>query len=384
MGGVNLLISNGTCFYAPGKQASDNMIPCGNAASGTYNCCEEGDFCLESNICYNTNHSTTYMAGCTNEEFGSSNCPTKGNSDQPLLNLVQCEDTKSEGTVVWSACPGPSTRTKIGAPQACTCSDPDNGIMTATTQFVQVASLPTAIGETISFDKDHTPKAKGHTTVTSTAENGQQTTMTEATAASTADSSSSNSGSGGLSTGAKAGIGVGVAALAVGLMALAAFFFIWYRRKNSKGGPGGDGAANNPAAAHGPDHYQSPPPQYASPAYQYGGLPVSPMGEAPLATPGFAGFKSELPAEGVKPVLKSELPAEGEVRPAFQSELPAGDLDIATSQALDRNGTPSVLSVGAASPAPTGHASMVSDVSNDGQGRGPNGGNMAPIAELHG
>lgn len=311
------------------------------------------------------------MAGCTDEAFGASNCPTKGASDQQLLNLVQCADSANGESVVWSACPGPATRTKIGAPEACTCSDADDGILTATNSIPAIASLPTATGETISFKSGHTPSTKATSTVTSTAENGHLTTMTMATAASTAGSGGSSSSTGStLSTGAKAGIGVGAAALGVGLLALAAWFFTWYRRKHYKG-PGGGGAGYQPATAHAPDAYgQSPPPQYASPGYQYN-QPTPPMADAAAAySPGFAGFKSELPAEtGVKP--------------AFKSELPAGALDIATSQALDRNGTPSLMSV-AASPAPTGHASMVSDVSSEGHGRGPNGGNMAPIAELHG
>lgn len=55
MSAIDLLISNGTCFYAPGVKATDNIIPCGNSAGGAYQCCEEGDFCLEYNICYNAN-----------------------------------------------------------------------------------------------------------------------------------------------------------------------------------------------------------------------------------------------------------------------------------------------------------------------------------------
>lgn len=55
MSAVNVLISNGTCFYEVGKQSSDNIIPCGNVANGHYACCEEGDFCLEASVCYNQN-----------------------------------------------------------------------------------------------------------------------------------------------------------------------------------------------------------------------------------------------------------------------------------------------------------------------------------------
>ncbi|KUI73294.1 hypothetical protein VM1G_09035 [Cytospora mali] len=325
------------------------------------------------------------MAGCTDWNSASPNCPRKGTTDQQLLNLVQCADSESGGSVVWSACPGPATRSVIGAPQACSCSNTDDGILTATTSIPAIASLPTKIGETISFASGHTPSTKGSATATSTAQNGQVTTITIAVATSTSAADSSSSGT--LSTGAKAGIGVGAAALGVGLIALAAFIFTCYRRKHANSA---NRAGYQPTAAPGPEAYQSPPPQYASPGYPYN-QPVSPMQMA--ADPAYAGFKSELPGDSV---------VQGEVRPAHKSELPAGGLDVATSQALDRHGTPSLLSVAGASPAPTGHASMVSDISRapsvspsvqyspsdvDGQGqhgRGPSGGNMTPIAELHG
>lgn len=329
------------------------------------------------------------MAGCTDEEFTSPNCPRKGASEQQLLNLVQCEGSESGGSVVWSACPGPKTRTKIGAPEACSCTNSDSGILTATTSIPAIASLPTVIHEKIHFVSGHTPNAKGSATVTST-NDGQLTTMTMAvsTSSSTATGSSSNSDSGGLSTGAKAGIGVGAAALGVGLLALAAFMFTWYRRKHFKNA--GGGPSYQPAAAPGPEAYQSPPPQYASPGYPYN-QPVSPMGGTSMGLAGYTSFKSELPA----------APMQAETKPGFKSELPAGNLDVATSQALDRHGTPSLIS-GTGSLAPTGHASMVSDISrapsttplvqhspSDGIGPGqyerePSGGNMTPIAELHG
>lgn len=55
MSTINPLISNGTCYYGVGRKAASNIIPCGNAASGTQQCCQEGDFCLEYNVCFNAN-----------------------------------------------------------------------------------------------------------------------------------------------------------------------------------------------------------------------------------------------------------------------------------------------------------------------------------------
>lgn len=320
---------------------------------------------------------TTYMAGCTDEKFTSPHCPTQKKPDQQLLNIVQCADTESDGTVLWSSCPGPSTRTEIGAPDACTCTDTENGLFSATTSFPAIAILPTSIGETISFYSGHTPSTKGVATVTSTATNGQLTTMTMPIATSTSTSSPTPSAST-LSKGAKAGIGVGAAVGGTLLLVLAASLIISYRRKHSKF------PAYQPTAPPGPEAFQSPPPQYATPYYN---PLVSPMAAADTSAgyPGYAAYKSELPAVSIQ--LGSNT--------AFSSELPANEVDVT------RNGTPSLISV-ASSPAPTGHASMVSDISrapsappsvqyspSDASGlgpygRGPNGGNMPPIAELHG
>lgn len=336
-----------------------------------------------------TPETTTYMAGCTDETVQGPNCPHKNNSDQEFLGLVRCDGSENDkGEVPWSACPGATTKTELGAPSVCTCSDPQDAIITGPKTYSATVSLPTATGMSIHLENGYIPGSDGPYTFTTTASNGQATTITWGTAAATGGSGGSGSGSGTLSTGAKAGIGVGVAALGVGLLALGAWFFIWYRRKHSKG-RGGNGAAYQSTKAPAPDgDGQSPPPQYANSSHRYSNnnQPVSPMGDVSAAgyNSGYTGFKPELSAEGaVKAAVKSELPGDAEVRPAHQSELPAGALDIATSQALGRNGAPSVVSV-AASTAPTGHASMVSDVSSEGHGRGPNGSNMEPIAELHG
>ncbi|ROW03620.1 hypothetical protein VPNG_07178 [Cytospora leucostoma] len=196
-------------------------------------------------------------------------------------------------------------------------------------------------------------------------------------ATSTSTSSSTSSAST-LSKGAKAGIGVGAAVGGTLLLVLAAFLIISYRRKHSRG------PAYQPTAPPGPEAYQSPPPQYANPYYNPA---VSPMAAADTSAgnPGYAAYKSELPA----------VPVELANNTAFKSELPANEVDVT------RNGTPSLISV-ASSPAPTGHASMVSDISRPpsaspsvqyspsdasglgSYGRGHNGGNMPPIAELHG
>lgn len=59
MSDVDVLISNGTCYYEINNVSSDNVIPCGNAAFANYTCCQVGDFCLEANTCYNTDRKWT-------------------------------------------------------------------------------------------------------------------------------------------------------------------------------------------------------------------------------------------------------------------------------------------------------------------------------------
>lgn len=276
----------------------------------------------------------------------------------------------------------PATRTEIGPPAACTCTDSDNGILTGPKSFAQVASLPTATGETISFQPGHTPKAKGSTTVTSTASDGQPMTMTEPFATSTATASSTAAGDQGLSKGAKAGIGVGVAALGMAIVLLMAFLFVRCHRRNSKKQQPGEKTAYQPTAP-GPDMTQSPPPQYGSPGSPYGPPPPPPHDVSAFVYPGYTGFKSELPA----------VPIESKSASGFTSELPADNGIFSSRHGLDRNATPSMLSM----PGSAGRHSMVSDISRapsvapsmqssqgDAYMRYSVAGTMAPIAELHG
>lgn len=277
----------------------------------------------------------------------------------------------------------PATRTEIGPPAACTCTDPDNGILTGPKSFAQVASLPTAIGGTISFQPGHTPKTKGIATVTSTASDGQLTTATETFATSPPTASSTAAVDAGLSKGTKAGIGAGVAAFCTGILALVAFMFVRYRRRHSKKRLAAEVAHQPPTP--GPDMGQYPQAQYGSSLVKPG-IPYDPSPPPHDAMfsgySGHTGFKSELPA----------VPMESS-KPVYIAELPAGDGTFSAGRGLNRNATPSLLSM----PGSPGHLSMVSDMSrppsvapsmqsNQGDGyiRGPTTGNMAPIAELYG
>jgi hypothetical protein len=66
------------CYYAAGKAALDQYIPCGGG-SGVSACCLAGDFCLQDGACYSPSTQMTYIAGCTDPTYSDSSC--KGGSD---------------------------------------------------------------------------------------------------------------------------------------------------------------------------------------------------------------------------------------------------------------------------------------------------------------
>lgn len=66
------------CYYAAGKAALDQYIPCGGG-SGVSACCLAGDFCLQDGACYSPSTQMTYIAGCTDSTYSDSTC--KGGSD---------------------------------------------------------------------------------------------------------------------------------------------------------------------------------------------------------------------------------------------------------------------------------------------------------------
>lgn len=78
MSDVDIFLSNGTCYYAPGQRADRAMIPCGNSHYfGPLTCCQQGDKCLASNACFNSEFGVTYLAGCSDPEYEDPSCPEK-------------------------------------------------------------------------------------------------------------------------------------------------------------------------------------------------------------------------------------------------------------------------------------------------------------------
>lgn len=297
---IDLLVSNGTCYWRINEKTPDNIIPCGNAENANYACCIQGDFCLESNVCYNANHTTTYIVGCTDPGYISPACPRKNAfEDQIIVGLTRCglsEDTSSQDEV-WAGCDGNATQTELGVPGVCTCTDiQSQGLFHQGPSIYLVGSLPTTIGGTISFNSSHMPStvdSGGATrtserpfteTLSSTGSSSRPSSLT-ATASNTAAPVVPNSNEE-LTTGAKAGIAVGsiLGAAMIGAIIFLAFVVLRRYRKPE----------NEPQVAVSP---HLPPP----PMSEYSETPPpktpKPQGLSPAWDGNWTGFKSELPAD---------------------------------------------------------------------------------------
>ncbi|KAK0717919.1 hypothetical protein B0T26DRAFT_829964 [Lasiosphaeria miniovina] len=269
MGSPNPWLSNGTCYYAAGKQADNSFIPCGNDAIGHKSCCTAGDVCLSQNACYDAAFGLTYLAGCSDPEYKDDICPSKNSyTDSPWVGLVYCTPNR------WMACAEKGKPSKIRFPDSCTCPPTVTAAFTAAGKLFDMARLPGSLGGSIEWSSDYLPPTSSTSSSTQSTSLGDSsdvpsssptaqatpttapmatptaaptTTLTAAltaslTATSTATLSStstlanptisvnSNADSG-LGAGAKVGIGVG--ATIGGLLFLGALSALWmlYRRK---------------------------------------------------------------------------------------------------------------------------------------------------------
>lgn len=74
---IDLFIANGTCYFADNRKADAAMMPCGNDANDHVACCQAGDYCLESSVCFNGDFGVTYIAGCSDPDYEHPSCPNK-------------------------------------------------------------------------------------------------------------------------------------------------------------------------------------------------------------------------------------------------------------------------------------------------------------------
>ncbi|KAK8052148.1 hypothetical protein PG993_003533 [Apiospora rasikravindrae] len=293
MSDLDLFISNGTCYFATNRKAADTFIPCGNAANAAYTCCLKGDVCLEGSVCFHPDGNsggTTYIAGCTDPGFGSvaGACPHKGKlADQQIVGLVRCQDSDdgSKPHELWAGCPGDKDKTEMtGVPSPCSCSDPDyQGLFRQKPTIEAVATLPTALGQTVLFAKNHEPSPSFRKTPSPRAGNSNLVTprpttiiisvpttrpssvvVTNAPGTSSAAlvtdvlvsaKETSTPDQEGLSAGAKAGIAVGVilaVLLSSAIFALAATMRRRHHRASAGGGVAAGAEAEAEAAAKAP------------------------------------------------------------------------------------------------------------------------------------
>ncbi|KAJ4397774.1 hypothetical protein N0V93_002011 [Gnomoniopsis smithogilvyi] len=333
MNNIDLSISNGTCYYGAGEKSSKNIIPCGNAASGNYACCQATDYCLEYGACWNYTYDTTYVAGCTDADYTDPNCPHKDSSNQQILGLVQCKDSAdASGSVVWSGCPGATTKTALGIPGQCSCSGTSSGLIIWPSSLAGVASLPSAIGEKISFAKSTTMSTSTSASPAHTAATTSAPTSGSSVSPSTSASSSSDS----LSTAEKAGIGIGVTSLALIFTGVATIFFLWRRRTRRDHVASGENHNPGSNGIVSPDPYEMTDSGYDGPRSQnrtpYSGQDNSDCSwgtaykpELPVNTAQYLYGTAELAADYVHPNANMS-PVEAPMTPVNLPAIPQGHI----------------------------------------------------------
>ncbi|KAM0330132.1 hypothetical protein ACHAQA_004305 [Verticillium albo-atrum] len=238
MASRDAFISNGTCFFAPGQESIDSMLPCGNDAFGRVSCCQQGDMCLTSNACYNQQFGVTYLAGCSDPTYDHRSCPDKGAFDStPWVGLTYCNGTSEQ----WVACEQSGRQNALTEADDCWCPQTDRTVaFTASSVLENVAELPSTPGGEVVWQRGFLPSFAEEETPTSTAAPSQTQPTTRSSTASSSTAISTNAPvetspapsatpettDSSLSQQARIGIGIGVgvgSALLLGLLALLFF-----------------------------------------------------------------------------------------------------------------------------------------------------------------
>ena len=154
-------ISNGACYYAPGKQLDKSYLPCGNADGGHLPCCEARDKCLSSLACY-SDIGTTYLAGCTDESYSDELCPDKGiYANNSWAGMIDCP----LGSAEWYVCDDDGLTVTTGAP--CSCETQTHAAFTDAPTLTSILGLPYGIGNSISWVTYNNSMFNGHILSTS-------------------------------------------------------------------------------------------------------------------------------------------------------------------------------------------------------------------------
>lgn len=313
----NRLVSNGTCYYAAGKEADQVYIPCGNVAFGTYSCCMQGDTCLSSNACFNAECTylqtsilsllirsivgDTYLAGCTDPTFEDPACGRKGMfGEQQWVGLVRCfvSNDTSSNEEEWAPCTESSQPTVTKPNQGCECTaSAHTAAFTDNPSLTNFAVLPANAGLTISWQPGHTPpsdltptsaSAPSTSAPSDVAPNSASRTSSTIPAATTTSdlSQSSSPNPHSLTTGAEVGLGVGIG---LGVLAICGILFLLYRRHLRKKQQQQQSTPYSESVFA--SHYNDDRPLWALPKQ------VEKRDAPDMRSPAWSGHKSELPAE---------------------------------------------------------------------------------------
>ncbi|KAL0936033.1 uncharacterized protein CTRU02_208248 [Colletotrichum truncatum] len=234
MSAPNAFISNGTCYYGPGKEVGD-WFPCGNAALGDKTCCQGGDMCLSSRACYNPRYGITYLAGCSDPAYKHSSCPDKGAlKDQPWTGLVYCNGTSEQ----WIACKQSARPTTLTSADACWCPQTSRSVaFTDSSILGNVVQLPTSLGGSVIWQPGYVPvptQPNTSPTETSTSITSPSITSSGPMPSATETGASEGGDDTGMTSGTKIGIGVGVGAGCTVLLAVLIFLFFARRKMQKK------------------------------------------------------------------------------------------------------------------------------------------------------
>ncbi|KAL1878191.1 hypothetical protein Daus18300_002108 [Diaporthe australafricana] len=244
---IDIFVSNGTCYSSAHLKADSAMIPCGNDANDHAACCQAGDNCLESSVCYSPEYGVTYISGCSDPSYEHPSCPNKFNDRAtPWLGLSYCNGTSNE----WVICDQKKKSPVLTKPDTCFCpTDEDDRTMTLSQSSIikGTASLPTTLGESIQFSRGYYPTVNSNsaTATASTADASiSSSSLSSASPDFTEATSNDNSTNGspghahppqqsGLSPGAKIGTIAG-AVIGTLLLALMAMGWMCLRRRRQK------------------------------------------------------------------------------------------------------------------------------------------------------
>ncbi|KAF7510421.1 hypothetical protein GJ744_006700 [Endocarpon pusillum] len=338
------------CYWSQGQKlprndgTTNSYIPCGEVSQGVQSCCRVGHNCLGANACYGPEVGMVYTAGCTDESYGSSQCPSKCNlgislgpyiaevtaDASRLLDVYWVAHSYCNGTSnQWSCCDkqyGDSSN-HDSFPflngQPCWCPEENANIaFTAPSKIPDIANLVVDPPGTISYFSGQTPTmvigylstnpnpsaTSDFDSPTTTAADRTQTTRITVSVSATNDSPAPNTASPShnsftsqtaiasspasppitpsnhpsLSTGSKIGIGVGVGAGALILAALAWLLVSFLRKRRQTAPP--------------PIEHPIRPKSYGS----YAGISDAYSKDSTngdLRSPAWSGHKPELPAD---------------------------------------------------------------------------------------